>query len=99
MSMKTTESGSIAVGAPMSLARLQQELEYMTSPNGSVDALVKTDEGEKIISKWMQYKGGAGGMTADAYVGGLEWQEVEQLESFLYGALVALRMGMAGRIY
>jgi len=97
--MKTTESGSIAVGSPMSLARLQQEIEYMTGPNGSVDALVKTEEGEKIIRKWMEYRGGVGGMTADAYVGGLQWREVEQLESFLYGALVALRMGMAGRIY
>jgi hypothetical protein len=96
--MKTTKSGSIAVGAPMSLARLQQELEHYIGPLGNAEKLIATDEGENIVSKWLQFKGGQGTMSADAFIGGLEWSEMNEMHHYLYGALVALRYSMAGRV-
>lgn len=102
--MNTTESGSIAVGAPMSLARLQQELEHYCTPDGSLYKLAATPEGAALIREYMRFVGGyaidAG--SSDTTVQNMLMMsagiEDERMGYMCYGALFAPRFSMAGRV-
>ena len=99
--MNVTKSGSVAVGAPMSLARLHQELEhYATGVDFNSFAL--TEEGELMIRKYI---------AETALVGFFDDKPISEfidylrssygavcLHWFLIGALVAMRMQMIGRV-
>jgi hypothetical protein len=98
--MNRTESGAIAVGNPMSLARLQQEINHYCGPDGSLKKLIKTPEGEALIRSYMRFNGGyPEDMTVADIVTGLgDTMEVERMQYVCYGALLALQFSMIGRI-
>lgn len=96
--MNTTKSGSVAVGAPMSLARLQQELEHYVGPMGGIESFGATDEGLALIWRFIEYKGGHGAASTMEVVYRMSFNERMELDGYLYGALEALRYSMAGRV-
>jgi hypothetical protein len=95
--MNTTKSGSTSVGSPMSVARLQQELEHYFSPMGGIDKFIETDEGRTFIARWLQCIGDDVGVSR--YVEQLDMIDTEVLNAMLTGALIGLRMAMVGRVY
>lgn len=94
--MNTTKSGSIAVGSPMSIARLQQEAEFYFSPSGTLEKFVSTDEGAAFVRNYISFIGGYSADDPAAFVdSGIE---SERLQYAVIGALIALRMTTAGRV-
>jgi len=97
--MNTTESGATAVGAPMSLARLQQELDFYFSPGGSLCGLSKTPEGAALITAFLEGNG-LRFEGPEKFAIFLEKTHLQdRISHFCDGALTALRMSMAGRVY
>ena len=102
--MNVTESGSIAVGAPLSLARLHQELNHYCLPEGTLSRLCDTPEGAALLRKYMVFVGGypVDKDSSDAvvcnFVGYAADIERERMQYMIYGALFALEYSLAGRI-
>jgi len=97
-----------AGGAPMSLGRLQEELDFFCSPAGTFEKLASTPEGAALIRQCFTFIGGYADHTiasdegcwamlkyACAHEPG---NDAERIENMCYGALFALRYSMIGRV-
>ena len=96
--MNRTESGAIAVGAPMSLGRMMQELEFLAA-EGTVEGFSKTPEGEALIQKFIDIENC--GATPEQLIQNLIHTPIisVRLKSYLDGARGAMQYAYVGRVY
>lgn len=69
--MNTTQSGAIAIGAPMSKARMMSEAQHALKSLNIIATLRETDEGEALLKSYIQIS--------------YDWSLIEFLKEFING--------------
>jgi hypothetical protein len=97
--MNITESGSIAIGAPMSIKRLESELEWLFTNNGNYKLFANTQEGAAAIAAYLRLYGGwQKGISPLQAVTSMDGDELRLVDSYLSGILAGIKIYEHGRV-